>query len=198
MTSGVRGVDQCKTSSAEEQGAITLSFTLDNDATAIPPLLAKFMTVAGQFGLFDEVTENRVAMAVHEAILNGMHHGNLELDSGLRQGDETAYQRLAAVRGRSEPYCSRRVHVQARFDPSAVVFVVRDEGCGFVPAALPDPTEPPCRDQASGRGLLLIRCFMDEVTFNSTGNEITLVKRRTNRGQSEHAEPVDPCPGAKP
>ncbi|MGE0608143.1 MAG: ATP-binding protein, partial [Pirellulales bacterium] len=49
---------------------------------------------------------------------------------------------------------------------------------GFDPSKLPDPTDPANLEKASGRGLLLMRSFMDEVTYNATGNQITLVKRR--------------------
>ena len=57
-------------------------------------------------------------------------------------------------------------------------YVIRDEGRGFDPAALSDPTSPQNLDRLTGRGLFLIRTFMDEVRHNDVGNEITLVKRR--------------------
>jgi anti-sigma regulatory factor (Ser/Thr protein kinase) len=161
---------------------ISLSFVLKNDAALIPPVIAQFHEAANRFRLFDESTANRVGMAVQEAMLNGMHHGNLELDSRLRQGDDRAYRRLAVTRTKAAPYRGRRLHVEARFDRDAAVFTIRDEGRGFDPALLPDPTLPPSLERASGRGLLLIRSFMDEVSFNEAGNEITLVKRCTCHG----------------
>ena len=57
-------------------------------------------------------------------------------------------------------------------------FTIRDEGPGFDPAMLSNPTQAENLERCSGRGLLLMRMFMDEVTFNSIGNEVTLVKRR--------------------
>ena len=80
-------------------------------------------------------------------------------------------------RRRQEPYRSRRVQVTATDAPGESVYVVRDEGPGFDPANLPDPTDPANLEKASGRGLLLIRSFMDEVRHNASGNEITLVWR---------------------
>ena len=59
------------------------------------------------------------------------------------------------------------------------VLTVRDEGAGFDPGTLPDPTDPANLGRSCGRGLFLIRSFMDEVRHNAAGNEITLVKRRT-------------------
>ena len=58
-----------------------------------------------------------------------------------------------------------------------VTYVVRDEGPGFNPAELPDPTDPANAERPSGRGLLLIRTFLDSVSHNPAGNEITMVKR---------------------
>ena len=57
------------------------------------------------------------------------------------------------------------------------VFVVRDEGPGFDPNSLPDPTDPENLLKPSGRGIMLIRTFMDAVSFNEKGNEVTMVKR---------------------
>jgi anti-sigma regulatory factor (Ser/Thr protein kinase) len=63
-------------------------------------------------------------------------------------------------------------------------FIVRDEGPGFDPHGLPDPTDPANLEKASGRGLLLMRTFMDSVSFNDLGNEVTMVKTAVR----EHAD----------
>jgi anti-sigma regulatory factor (Ser/Thr protein kinase) len=154
------------------------SFLLENDPAQIPPLLARLRETAARLGLFDGDTAGRVAVALTEALLNGMQHGNLELDSRLRQDDAT-YERITEFRRRRAPYRDRRLHVRARLTPREAVYVIRDEGPGFDPARVPDPTAPAQRERASGRGLLLIRAFMDEVAFNGAGNQITLIKRRT-------------------
>ena len=69
------------------------------------------------------------------------------------------------------------MHVLARESHREAVYVIRDEGPGFDPTGLPDPTDPSNLERVSGRGLLLIRTFMDEVHHNKAGNEITMVKR---------------------
>ena len=62
-------------------------------------------------------------------------------------------------------------------DPVARIrYVIRDEGPGFDPATLPDPTDPANLDRPCGRGLLLMRTFMDDVGYNRSGNEVTLIK----------------------
>jgi anti-sigma regulatory factor (Ser/Thr protein kinase) len=118
-----------------------------------------------------------VKLALHEALTNAILHGNLELSSELRETDEQEYFRLAAERQVKAPYADRRVIVTARVSTEEMSFVIRDEGNGFDVNILPDPTDPENLTRASGRGILLIRTFMDRVEFNSRGNEITLVRR---------------------
>ena len=69
------------------------------------------------------------------------------------------------------------MEVVAKIDRSRITVAVRDEGAGFDPDGLPDPTDPANLQKVHGRGLMLIRTFMDEVSFNETANEITMVKR---------------------
>jgi hypothetical protein len=97
----------------------------------------------------------------------------------LRREDEATYDRVAEYRRRRPPYRDRRVHVRARLSRREAVYVIRDEGPGFDPATLPDPTDPINLERPTGRGLVLIRAYMDEVAFNRAGNRITLTKRRT-------------------
>ena len=74
------------------------------------------------------------------------------------------------------PYCDRRVHVFAALNNDCVRFVIRDEGPGFNHRKVLDPTREENMERIGGRGLLLIRSFMDDVSYNPRGNEITLVK----------------------
>lgn len=127
-------------------------------------------------GLWEHSRQLRIRVALAEAIANAVYHGNLELISELREADETAFRALADLRRVQQPYKDRRVHVQITITPASAVYEVRDEGPGFNPAALADPTAPEQMERASGRGLLLIRSFMDEVRHNRRGNLIRMVK----------------------
>jgi anti-sigma regulatory factor (Ser/Thr protein kinase) len=177
-----RGLDPDRSSTEPFPGdevAIESDLVLENDPALIPPLLTQLRETADRLGLFDAGTADRVAVALTEALLNGIEHGNLELDSRLRQEGEASYGRMFEFRRRRPPYRDRRLHVRTRLSHREAVYVMRDEGPGFDPATLLDPTDPAHLERASGRGLLLIRAFMDEIVFNRTGNEITLLKRRT-------------------
>ena len=153
-------------------------FLLENDPALVSPLVVHLREAATQLGLFDEDAAGGVAVALTEALLNGILHGNLELDSRLRQEDEAGYDRTAEFRSRRPPYRDRRLRVRARLTRQEAVFIIRDEGPGFDPSTLPDPTNPAYLERTTGRGLLLIRAYMDEVTFNGAGNQITLTRRR--------------------
>ena len=128
--------------------------------------------------LCDRTGWMRIAVALREALVNAIYHGNLELTSQLLEEDESSFERLAELRPREAAFAGRRVYVTARETRSEVTYVIRDEGQGFDPATLPDPTDPANLERRTGRGLFLIRTFMDEVRHNAVGNEITLIKRR--------------------
>jgi CheY-like chemotaxis protein len=153
-------------------------FVLDNRCDWLRPLVAHFQEELTRRGFRDDTELMQVGMALHEALTNAAHHGNLELDSSLRQDGMEAYLALMQERLAREPYASRTVDVLATFTKSEARFVVRDQGKGFDPSTVPDCCDPKNLARLSGRGLMLIRTFMDEVRHNERGNEVTLVKRR--------------------
>jgi CheY-like chemotaxis protein len=153
-------------------------FLLDNDPSMIPPLIGHTRANLLRMNLCDETGLIRVTMALSEALTLAIVRGNLEIDPGLREADEKAYQRMIEERRRQKPYRDRRVHVVAKELLHEARYVVRHEGPGFDPSHLPDAGDPAMFDNVSNRGLLLIRTFMDEVMHNEMGNEVTLIKRR--------------------
>ena len=160
---------ECQTLSRQQ-------FVLGNDYSLIPPLIACLQQAAAQLKLFGDADRIRMGIALEEALVNAIYHGNLEMESRHRE-DRATYQKMFAHRQSSEPYCRRRVHVDLSVSLREAIVVIRDEGPGFDPATIPDPRDADL-EQISGRGLLLMRTFMDEVRFNPGGNEVTMVKRR--------------------
>lgn len=114
--------------------------------------------VARMVGLDDDAM-HWVGVAVRESVINAIKHGN--------GGDER-----------------KRVHVEfTPLDaetPPGVAIRVRDEGPGFDPASVPDPLAPENLLKSSGRGIFLIRNFMDELELRRApegGMEMIMVKR---------------------
>jgi len=154
-------------------------FILENDLGLISTLVSHLSQMTQERHVCDDQDAIRVATALDEALLNAYYHGNLEIDSILKAKDYTHFHELAAQRLIMSAYANRRITVTARFSPIDATFVIRDEGPGFQPDSLPDPTDPAYLTRPSGRGLLLMRTFMDEVKFNEVGNEVTLTKHRS-------------------
>ncbi|MFT3769883.1 MAG: response regulator [Minicystis sp.] len=157
---------------------IETRFLLESDVSAIPVIVGHLEADLTRLNLCDETGLIQVGVALREALVNAIYHGNLELSSELREVDGgKPYHDLAEQRRRELPYRIRRVRLTARVTRSEVTYVIADEGPGFDPSVLPDPTDPAQLERVSGRGLLLIRTFMDEVAHNERGNEITMIKR---------------------
>lgn len=162
------------------------TFVLENDLKLISTLVAHLSQTTQQRHICDDQDAIRVATALDEALLNAYYHGNLEVDSILKAEDDKQFHELAAQRLIVSDYANRRITVTARFSLNDATFVIRDDGAGFHPDSLPDPTDPEYLTRPSGRGLLLMRTFMDEVRFNELGNEVTLIKHRSRpRGSAD-------------
>lgn len=152
-------------------------FVLRNNHEATSALVGFFQEALRQMDICPEGDLVRVGTALSEAMVNAIDHGNLELSSKLRDGENSnAYHNLGEKRRQQEPYCNRKVYVACQVTPDEAVFSIRDEGPGFDPSTLPDPYDPANLMRPHGRGLMLIRTFMDKVTFSESGNEIRLHK----------------------
>jgi serine/threonine-protein kinase RsbW len=99
-----------------------------------------------------------VRLAVEEAIANAHKHGH-------------------------ERDWSKDLLVRYHVDSDGVVAQVEDEGSGFDPKSVPDPLAPENLDRPSGRGLLLMRPFMNGVCHNEQGNRVCLCNRRPNHAE---------------
>jgi CheY-like chemotaxis protein/anti-sigma regulatory factor (Ser/Thr protein kinase) len=154
------------------------TFRLGNDCTLFPPLINFMQEHATRFGLFDQIERVRLGIALEEALVNALYHGNMEVQSGLMEESHEAYYALVEERSQQSPYKDRRIEVTLTISAAEAKIRIRDEGPGFDPASLPDPTDPVNLEKVSGRGLLLMRTFVDELFFNDRGNEVTLIKRR--------------------
>ncbi len=74
---------------------------------------------------------------------------------------------------------SKRVRVEVSLSSAQVVVQVIDEGEGFDPGVVPDPTTPQNLESPGGRGIFLLRELMDEVRYNECGNAVRLVLHRS-------------------
>jgi CheY-like chemotaxis protein/anti-sigma regulatory factor (Ser/Thr protein kinase) len=153
-----------------------IAFVLENELCLIGPTIEHVQENLPRWSDRDRL---QIGMALDEALVNAMQHGNLEVASSLREGEnEDQYYDLIRARKNSKPYCHRRVRIEAEFSDQHVCVQISDDGPGFNPGNVPDPTEEENLHRASGRGLFLIKSFMDQVAYNKAGNQITMTKLR--------------------
>ena len=96
-------------------------------------------------------------LALEEALVNAIKHGN-----GM------------------DP--DKQVHIDCRFEVDRVRIVIEDEGGGFDLKAVPDPTDDENLERPGGRGIMLMRSFMNTIEYNDSGNRLVLEKVRADSG----------------
>jgi CheY-like chemotaxis protein/anti-sigma regulatory factor (Ser/Thr protein kinase) len=157
--------------------------SLPSDRSLFTPLVEHVQHMVSAIGLVDETGSLRVALAMEEALVNALYHGNLGLSAAEIEAANSAFHQSGqdVLPDRLSPALrERKIYVRVQFSREQVTFTIRDEGAGFNPASIPAPTDPLnfSGESPAGRGLVLIRMFMDEVGFNESANEIRLCKRR--------------------
>lgn len=188
--------DSVRESNSHNQ--LVIQFAMGNDVSLVMPIIKNLGNRIRALHVMDEREISRVGIALHEALLNAIYHGNLELDSELRQEDERQFHDLAEIRRQQAPYRDRQVVVRFVLSGNAATFVIRDEGMGFDVNAVADPTQAENIFRVGGRGLLMIRSFMDTVHHNVCGNQITMVKKISHTADLPHAAGSRVIPDSRP
>lgn len=150
-------------------------FRVPTSCRLIPKLRDRLMRGIQDYHVVEGTKENHFCMALEEALNNAFYHGNLEISSDLKEDGSSRFVDLAKERELLSPWCHRTVFVTELVSPFGLWITIRDEGNGFNVQAALDRCNDPEALLASGRGLLLMRGFSDELFFNSIGNEVTLV-----------------------
>lgn len=112
------------------------------------------ITEAVERHAYAESSRFAIRLAAEEAISNAFRHGNKTQPPGTP------------------------IRLEYSVGPNDVRITVEDRGPGFDPTAVPDPTLDANLEIPSGRGLMLMRAYMTEITFNETGNRISMHYRR--------------------
>lgn len=102
---------------------------------------------------FDEADLYAVRLALEEVFVNAIKHGN-----------------------KCDPH--KQIHIHYRVDPDGFYIHVRDEGSGFSPDNIPDPRRCEHLEEPNGRGLLLIKHYMNEVYYLENGSVVVMCKRK--------------------
>src|SRR4029077_5961410 len=95
-------------------------YEFENDLALLSTFTQELRQTISERKIFNESDCLRYATAVDEALMNAYFHGNLEIDSKLREQDGNAYHELAGQRRKAPPYCNRRIFVSAQIDKPRV------------------------------------------------------------------------------
>ena len=150
-------------------------FRVPTRCELIPVLRDRLLQGLREYHVVKGTRENHFCMALEEALNNAFYHGNLEISSELKEDGSSRFIELAAERELLSPWCRRCVRVIEMVSAFGLWITISDEGSGFNVQAALDRCNDPESLLASGRGLLMMRAFSDELFFNSAGNEVNLV-----------------------
>lgn len=128
-------------------------FDLVHDRDQIDSAIRQLLEVLVRLG-YSESSRFAVRLALEEGLANAFRHGH----KGLAP--------------------SATVRMQFAAQTAELRVIIRDQGPGFKPGDVPDPTLDENLELPSGRGLMLMKAYMSSVTFNAKGNEVTLVYRK--------------------
>lgn len=116
-------------------------------------VIEEIMTAVAEYGFGDRDVFH-IRLALEEGIVNAIKHGNqMELD--------------------------KVVHVRWKVTPDEFSIRIEDEGLGFNPKELPDPTAIENIDKPCGRGVMIIRGFMTSIDYHGRGNVLTMTKKKS-------------------
>lgn len=147
-------------------------------------------------GACDPQRATRLVTALTEAITNAIVHGNLEISSQLKERADGSFAQLLAERSMDPAYAERLVDIEMHYDGGRCEWIVTDQGRGFdidkVLARL--ESDDPQALLASGRGIMLMRAFLDDVSWSMGGRQVRMAIERP-AGERRR----DPrTPGAQP
>lgn len=141
----------------------------------IPKLRERLMRSFRDYPVVESTRENHFCLALEEALNNAFYHGNLEISSELKEGGSSRFVEMAAERELLSPWQKRHVYVTELVSVFGVWLTIQDDGQGFDFKAALKRCDDPESLLASGRGLLMMRAFSDELIFSPAGNQVTLV-----------------------
>lgn len=137
----------------------TVELSIESKLEFVEKISSEVKDVAAKMG-FTEDDINWIELAVHEAVINAITHGNQHADD-------------------------KAVDVKFIVEPEALTVFIRDRGAGFDVSQLPDPTDADNLLKPSGRGIFYMRTFMDEVEHSShpEGGSVVRLTKKLSKSQ---------------
>ena len=152
---------------------------IDNNLTNVERFVCLMTEDVLEYCSFSEVEKIRVGFS--EMITNAIEHGNLGITSKEKHNATEAgtYYNLLKERLGNRNFSKRRVLCRVGVFADRLDILIRDEGEGFDINKIPSPRDTELLMNLHGRGILIARAYFDEIKYNESGNEVTLIKRFT-------------------
>ena len=131
-------------------GEYPVRFTIHSDFAASREVQKKILDEIERQG-FDSHSLFAVKLALEEALINAVKHGN-----------------------RLDP--DKQIQIESSVTPDKVEIIIEDEGPGFDRRTVPDPTLQENLEKCSGRGILLMEAYMDDVQYSQNGRRVKMIK----------------------
>lgn len=128
----------------------SFSVTTKSKHSIIDPVFHQIRDIAKYFGFSDNQLHMNIYLSLSEAIANAVDHGN--------KGDE-----------------NKNITIHSSVNNTGITISVVDEGDGFNPTLVSDPTDGSNILRSNGRGIFLMKCYMDSVTYEKNGSKVTMV-----------------------
>jgi anti-sigma regulatory factor (Ser/Thr protein kinase) len=176
-------------------GAVRVEQThirLPSQPSWIEPAVEFLKNKALLCGACQEWWTGKLLVALHEALNNAVVHGNLEISSELKELGDDAYARALAARSTDPRFAHRTVDIAVDYDGQRCQWAITDQGSGFdVDSALRRASsDEPDLLLASGRGILMMRNFMDELRYEAGGRRVILTLRKKSGQENRQQERV--------
>jgi DNA-binding response OmpR family regulator/anti-sigma regulatory factor (Ser/Thr protein kinase) len=159
------------------------------DLAQLPSISLPLVGHLVQHGMLSEADALKIRLAVQEAILNGLEHGNLELDSQWKEefgsDGRDKFSSIRKERLADPAYAHRCVTLKIVYNDAQLEIIVRDEGKGFLNSKAVADSCAVDSLACSGRGLALMSSAVDEVRFGKNGSVVTMIKRLIQRKSTE-------------
>ena len=140
-----------QTDNLPEESGLTQDMVISSNLQAAREIEQKLLIQVANYG-YSEADTFAIKLALEESLNNAIRHGNM-----------------------CDP--DKTIAVRFSIDSSRAAITISDQGKGFDPNAVPDPTADENLEKPCGRGIMLMRAYMDEVRYNKKGNEVYMVKR---------------------
>lgn len=152
-------------------------YILKNSIGEVAGLIKEISEVISE--VIDEANVNLFAAALYEVAINAIEHGNLGISYETKKEwiEKNIYHEKLAELLKTETAKNTFVEISLEIENGYITLIVKDEGEGFKPQKAIEKIKQEDFMRNSGRGMMMMKSYFDEIKYNETGNSITLLKK---------------------